>query len=157
MRLEMRSLAVAATVSLALCAPGSSCAADVAKPKSCESGKDALTITFAMANGQCGVVGDVPVACVDQDKKITWTLVNKDCDFDASKTAVEMSSPRLKKDKSKGFAWGDCTPKKNGWAKGKDEKLDCKVPKDTEEGLYKYDITGQIKTLDPDIEVRRGN
>jgi hypothetical protein len=149
---------VAAAVSLGLCGLGSSCAAEKQKPNPCDPGKDALTITFAVGtDGQCAVVGDVPAACVDRDKKIHWTLFNEDCAFDASLTAVEMSAPRLKTDEAKAFAWKECKPKKKGWAKGERETLDCKVPKDTEEGLYKYDITGQIKPLDPDIEVRRGN
>ena len=46
-------------------------------------------------------------------------------------------------------------PKKNGWKKNATAALACEIPDGAAEGVYKYGITGQIKSLDPDIEVRR--
>jgi hypothetical protein len=155
-RLEMLCVAVAAAVLAGIGGPGTATAEEMARPNPCPHGKDALTITFAIPEGShaCEVKGDVPDACVHAGASIHWTLVNENCDFNESQTAVEMSAAKLKKDKTKRFNW-ECTPKKNGWPKKSDVKLDCKVPKDTDEGVYKYDITGQIKPVDPDIEIRR--
>jgi hypothetical protein len=155
-RPEMRCVAVAAALLVDLWGSGVSRAAE--KPNPCPTGQDAVTITFSVpaGGGECAVEGNVPDACVSGGASIHWTLVNRNCDFDEARTAIEMSAPKLKKDKSRSFNW-DCTPKKNGWAKGKDEKLSCKVPKGTDDGVYKYSLSGQIKPLDPDIEVRRGN
>jgi hypothetical protein len=136
--------------------PGPTVARGADGKDKCEGGPDgAVTMTLGMQGQQCVVVEPVAAACVDRGNSIRWTLVNRDCDFDESQTAIEISQPKPKGGQ-KAFKYESCTPKKNGWKKGTTAEIKCKVPKDADEGLYKYDVSGQVKTLDPDIEVRRG-
>jgi hypothetical protein len=125
-------------------------------PDHCPPGKDAVEITFALdKDKQCAVVGDVPAVCVDREKSIHWKLTNKDCTFEAGSPAIEISQPKPK-GKEKPFTYANCTPRQGAWPAGRTVPLECKVPKDADPGLYKYDVSGQIKRLDPDIEVRKG-
>lgn len=122
----------------------------------CAPGKDAVEITLALDGGKrCAVVGDVPAVCVELGKSIKWKLTNRDCDFAAGTPAIEISQPKPR-GKEKPFTYEGCTPRQNAWKKGTTAPLTCRVPLLADPGTYKYDIRGQIKPLDPDIEVRKG-
>ena len=123
----------------------------------CPDGPDGRTeIVFQTQGGQCVVVEPVPAVCVAPSAKILFTLTNRDCEWKAGSPAVVLSQPRPKKGPTKGFTYADCVPKRDPWPAKSSVKLTCTVPADAEEGLYKYDVTGQVKTLDPDVEVRKG-
>jgi hypothetical protein len=123
----------------------------------CPGGPDGRTeIVFQAKGGQCVVVEPVASVCVAPGAKIHWTLTNRDCEWKPGEPAVVLSQPRPKKGPKKGFAYADCVPKRDPWPAKSSVTLSCLVPADAEEGLYKYDVTGQVKTLDPDVEVRKG-
>jgi hypothetical protein len=158
MRLDLRRLAVTATLVLglgSLSAPRPAVVHAAALDK-CAPGKDKVTITFKMEGGDCVVVQPVADACVELGKMVHWTLANTDCAFKAASDAVVISQPAPKAGQ-KAFKYADCTPNKPAWPAGKSVDLNCRVPRDADLGLYKYSLSGQIKPLDPDIEVRRGN
>jgi hypothetical protein len=156
---ELTSRTALAAVFLAVVSPGP--AAVVAQTASaspgCPGGPDGRTeIVFQAKGGQCVVVEPVASVCVAPGAKIHWTLTNRDCEWKPGEPAVVLSQPRPKKGPKKGFAYADCVPKRDPWPAKSSVQLTCTVPADAEEGLYKYDVTGQVKTLDPDVEVRRG-
>jgi hypothetical protein len=155
-RLEMRCVAVAATFLLGMLSAPRPAVVLAAPPAKCDPGKDKVTITFQAQGGACAVVQPVAAACVDRGNSIHWTLVNKDCAFTAGSDAVVISQP-VPKGGQKAFKYAECSPNLPAWPAGKSVPLNCKVPKEADEGLYKYTLSGQITTLDPDIEVRRGN
>lgn len=161
MRREMRLVAVLAIVLLTSFSSGppaaiAETASPTADPKHCPAGPNGtVTITFEQQGSQCVVAGSVPSVCADRGGSLHWSLVNKDCVFDEGRVAVEISPPKPKAGQ-KPFQYGGCTPSRKGWKPGKPESIVCQVPKDADVGLYKYDLSGQIKKLDPDIEVRKG-
>jgi len=156
MRLDMRCAAVTATLVLgSLWAPRPA-VVRAAPPDKCAPGKDKVTITFQMQGSECIVVQPVADACVEPGKMVHWTLANTDCAFQAGRDAVVISQP-VPKGGQKAFKYADCTPNQPAWPAGKSIPLNCKVPTDADEGRYKYSLSGQIRPLDPDIEVRRGN
>jgi hypothetical protein len=154
-RLEMRCVAVAATLVLGLLSAPRPPVVRAAAPDKCDPGKDKVTITFQLRDGKCAVVPPVADACVDRGNSIHWTLANKDCTFKAGSDAVVISQPTPKSGQ-KAFKYAECSPNQPAWPAGKSIPLNCKVPKDADEGLYKYSLSGQITPLDPDVEVRRG-
>jgi hypothetical protein len=130
-----------------------------AKPAdaACPEGPDGRReIAFRKHGGRCVVVEPVAAVCVERGRRIHWTLTNRDCDWKAGAPAVVLSSPRPKGGQKRGFTYADCVPKRDAWPARTSVSLVCAVPADTEAGLYKYDVSGQVKTLDPDIEVRKG-
>jgi len=155
-RLEVRCVAVAATLLLGVLSASGPAVAQAARPDKCDPGKDKVTITFKVLDGQCVVVQPVAEACVERGNSMHWTLTNEDCAFEAGSDAVVISQP-VPKDGQKAFKYAECSPNQKAWPAGKSISLNCKVPREADEGVYKYSLSGQIKPLDPDIEVRRGN
>jgi len=126
-------------------------------PLKCPNGPDGkVTITLKAQDGKCAVVQPVDLVCVERRASIHWTFANQDCRLDEGKTAVEVSQPKPKQGQRPFQYAGPCNRALKGWPAHKDKVIVCQVPKDADEGLYKYDISGQV-ALDPDIEVRRGN
>ena len=158
MRLEMRCVAVAATLVLGLLSAPRPPVVRAAPPDKCERpGKDRVTITFQMQGDECVVVRSRwPRSCVDRGNSIHWTLANKDCTFKDGSRPRSRSRSRTPKGGQKAFKYAELHAEPAGWPAGKSIPLNCKVPKDADQGLYKYSLSGQITPLDPDIEVRKG-
>jgi len=156
-RLEMRRM-VGLAIVVGVLGAGAVCGETKAPPPDkCPNGPDGrATITFQMHSDTCVVVEPVESVCVDRGNSIHWTLTNKDCAFKAGTDAVVISPP-APKGGQKAFKYAECSPNQPAWPAGKSIPLNCKVPKEADVGLYKYSLSGQIKTLDPDIEVRKGH
>jgi hypothetical protein len=157
-REQFRRASFAAVLLTAVaCGPSACAAAPKAAKAGCPDGPDGRReVVFQVQGGQCAVVEPVAAVCVAPGARIHWTLTNRDCEWKAGEPAVVLSQPRPKKGPKKGFTYADCVPKHDAWPAKSSVNLTCAVPADAEEGLYKYDVSGQVKALDPDIEVRKG-
>jgi hypothetical protein len=126
-------------------------------PAECEKGTTGpVEITLRQQEGQCVAVEPIPTVCVERGKQFIWKVTNQDCRLDEGATAIEFTEPEPRAAGKKQWKYEGCKPRQNGFQPGKTMPVQCRVPKDAEPGLYKYGLKGQIKTIDPDIEVRSG-